>query len=153
MSTAIKASELQNYIGKETGVSDWFQVTQERINQFADATMDHQFIHLNEELAKPIFGSTIAHGFLSLSLLPHLAAQSSLQIEGTTMGINYGLNYLRFLSPVPSGAQVRVRSKLLDATEKKPGEYLLEVENTMEVEGSDRPAFVAKALTLLHVAG
>ena len=153
MSNPIKASELPDYIDKETGVSEWFEVSQERINQFADATLDHQFIHIDEERAKPIFGSTIAHGFLSLSLLPHLASQSSLQIEGTTMGINYGLNYLRFLSPVPSGARVRVRSKLLNADEKKPGEFLLEVENTMEVEGSNRPAFIAKSLTLLHVAG
>ncbi|MBF2754076.1 MAG: MaoC family dehydratase [Gammaproteobacteria bacterium AqS3] len=152
MSTRIKAAQLQDYVGQETGVSDWFQVTQERIDEFADATLDHQFIHIDPERATPIFGSTIAHGFLSLSLLPHLSQQSSLGVENTVMGINYGLDKLRFLSPVPAGAEVRLRSKLMEVTERGEGQYLLKVENTMEIKGVEKPALVAHSLSLIHVS-
>src|SRR3982751_6030331 len=101
--------ELKSLVGQEVGASDWFQVTQSRIKDFADATDDHQWIHLDSERAKTDspFGTTIAHGFLTLSLLPHLAAQAY-KVEGDfKMGINYGLNRLRFISPVPSGSRVR----------------------------------------------
>ena len=145
----VPAENMKDYIGKELGVSDWFVVDQERINKFADVTEDHQFIHIDEEAAKPLFGSTIAHGFLSLSLLPHLASQSGgLVPENVKAGINYGLDKVRFINPVPSGSKVRVRSTLKDVSEKNPGQWLLKSEAGMEIEGVDKPAYVAESLTL-----
>ena len=145
----VPAENMKDYIGKELGVSDWFVVDQERINKFADVTEDHQFIHIDEEAAKPLFGSTIAHGFLSLSLLPHLASQSGgLVPENVKAGINYGLDKVRFINPVPSGSKVRVRSTLKDVSEKNPGQWLLKSEAVMEIEGVDNPAYVAESLTL-----
>ena len=145
----VPAENMKDYIGKELGVSDWFVVDQERINKFADVTEDHQFIHIDEEDAKPLFGSTIAHGFLSLSLLPHLASQSGgLVPENVKAGINYGLDKVRFINPVPSGSKVRVRSTLKDVSEKNPGQWLLKSEAVMEIEGVDKPAYVAESLTL-----
>ena len=145
----VPAENMRDYIGKELGVSDWFVVDQERINKFADVTEDHQFIHIDEEAAKPLFGSTIAHGFLSLSLLPHLASQSGgLVPENVKAGINYGLDKVRFINPVPSGSKVRVRSTLKDVSEKNPGQWLLKSEAVMEIEGADKPAYVAESLTL-----
>ena len=145
----VPAENMKDYIGKELGVSVWFVVDQERINKFADVTEDHQFIHIDEEAAKPLFGSTIAHGFLSLSLLPHLASQSGgLVPENVKAGINYGLDKVRFINPVPSGSKVRVRSTLKDVSEKNPGQWLLKSEAVMEIEGVDKPAYVAESLTL-----
>ena len=145
----VPAENMKDYIGKELGVSDWFVVDQERINKFADVTEDHQFIHIDEEAAKPLFGSTIAHGFLSLSLLPHLASQSGgLVPENVKAGINYGLDKVRFINPVPSGSKERVRSTLKDVSEKNPGQWLLKSEAVMEIEGVDKPAYVAESLTL-----
>ena len=145
----VPAENMKDYIGKELGVSDWFVVDQERINKFADVTEDHQFIHIDEEAAKPLFGSTIAHGFLSLSLLPHLASQSGgLVPENVKAGINYGLDKVRFINPVPSGSKVRVRSTLKDVSEKNPGQWRLKSEAVMEIEGVDKPAYVAESLTL-----
>ena len=145
----VPAENMRDYIGKELGVSDWFVVDQERINKFADVTEDHQFIHIDEEAAKPLFGSTIAHGFLSLSLLPHLASQSGGSVpENVKAGINYGLDKVRFINPVPSGSKVRVRSTLKDVSEKNPGQWLLKSEAVMEIEGVDKPAYVAESLTL-----
>ena len=145
----VPAENMKDYIGKELGVSDWFVVDQERINKFADVTEDHQFIHIDEEAAKPLFGSTIAHGFLSLSLLPHLASQSGgLVPENVKAGINYGLDKVRFINPVHSGSKVRVRSTLKDVSEKNPGQWLLKSEAVMEIEGVDKPAYVAESLTL-----
>ncbi|MEC7910294.1 MAG: MaoC family dehydratase [Pseudomonadota bacterium] len=145
----VPAENMKDYIGKELGVSDWFVVDQERINKFADVTEDHQFIHIDEEATKPLFGSTIAHGFLSLSLLPHLASQSGgLVPENVKAGINYGLDKVRFINPVPSGSKVRVRSTLKDVSEKNPGQWLLKSEAVMEIEGVDKPAYVAESLTL-----
>ena len=147
--TVVPAENMKDYIGKELGVSDWFVVDQERINKFADVTEDHQFIHIDEEAAKPLFGSTIAHGFLSLSLLPHLASQSGgLVPENVKAGINYGLDKVRFINPVPSGSKVRVRSTLKDVSEKNPGQWRLKSEAVMEIEGVDKPAYVAESLTL-----
>ena len=145
----VPAGKLQDYVGQEIGVSDWFVVDQERINQFADVTEDHQFIHIDKEAATPLFGSTIAHGFLSLSLLPHLSAQSGgLAPENVKAGINYGLDKVRFINPVPSGSKVRVRSTLKEVVEKNPGQWLLKSEAIMEIEGIEKPAYVAETLTL-----
>ena len=139
--------ELKSLVGEEIGASDWFEVAQSRINAFADATEDHQWIHLDTERAKTgsPFGATIAHGFLTLSLLPHLAAQAY-KVEGDfKMGINYGLNRLRFVSPVPSGSRIRARFTL-QSVEDVPGGTQLAVVATVDIEGGSKPALVAEWL-------
>src|SRR5881296_2441195 len=144
--------ELKTLIGQEVAASDWFEVTQSRINDFANATEDHQWIHLDVERAKTDspFHSTIAHGFLSLSLLPHLAAQA-LKVQGDfKMGINYGLNRLRFVSPVPSGSRVRARFTL-QSVEDVPGGSQLTLVATVEIEGAQKPALVAEWLVRYYV--
>ena len=112
----IKPSEIESVVGKEVGTSDWITIDQERIDKFADATLDNQFIHVNPEQAEPIFGSTIAHGFLSLSLVAGIPFSQGmgLVLEGTKMGLNYGLDKVRFLSPVPVNSEVRIIMKCLD---------------------------------------
>ena len=136
---------MQSSVGQEIGVSDWIAVTQERIRLFADATGDHQWIHLDTERAKQgPFGATIAHGFLTLSLLPEMSA-SAFSVEGTKMGVNYGLNKVRFPAPVPSGSRLRGRFKLLKY-EPLEGGAQVTVEVTMEREGSDKPVCVAESV-------
>lgn len=150
----VPKEELMGMVGSEFGPSEWFQVDQERINQFADATLDHQFIHVNDDLAKQTpFGSTIAHGYLSLSLLPHLVTDLTVMPENTMMAVNYGMDRLRFLAPVKSGAEVRARVKLLDVTEKGPGQLLIKTEVTLEINGEEKPALVAETLTMAVTAG
>lgn len=145
----VKPSELKDIIGTETGVSEWSVMEQERINQFADVTEDHQFIHINEEAAKKTpFGGTIAHGFLTLSMLSKFAEGSSLSIEGVKMGVNYGFEKVRFLAPVPSGSKIRGRFNLKDAVVKKPGQFLLTHEVIVDIEGQDKPALIADWLTM-----
>jgi acyl dehydratase len=153
MATVVSKDELANYIGKETGVSDWFEIDQDRINQFADVTCDHQFIHIDKEAAaKTPFGTTIAHGFLTLSLLSHLAGENSIGIEGAVMGINYGTDKVRFMSPVKVDQRVRARVKLVEVTEKPGNRILIKNEITMEINGEGRPALVAEWLTMIVVA-
>ena len=144
--------ELKTLVGEEIGASDWFEVTQARINAFADATEDHQWIHIDAERAKTEspFGGTIAHGFLTLSLLPHLAAQAYRVQGNIKMGINYGLNRLRFVSPVPSGSRVRARFTL-QAVEDVAGGAQLTVAVTVEIEGGQKPALVAEWLTRYYL--
>ena len=144
----VPAETLVDYIGKDLGSSDWFEVDQERINQFADATLDHQFIHVDSEKATPLFGSTIAHGFLSLSLIPHLTAQAVLAPENLKHVFNYGLDKVRFLNPVNVGSKVRTHSKLLSVDDKGDGRYLTKTEVVMEIEGVDKPAFIAETLSM-----
>ena len=153
MSNLINASQLQDYVGKEVGLTDWIEVDQERINQFADATGDHQYIHLDaERAAQTPFGTTIAHGFLTLSLLSMLSGMGGgLKLENTVMGINYGLDKVRFLNPVKSGAKIRARFVLASAEEKKPGNYLLKHNVTVEIDGEDKPALIAKWLGMTVV--
>ena len=139
--------ELKSLIGQEVAASDWFEVTQSRINAFADATDDHQWIHIDVDRAKTDspFQSTIAHGFLTLSMLPHLAAQA-FKVEGDfKMGINYGLNRLRFVSPVPAGSRVRARFTL-QQVEDVAGGVQLTWSVTCEIEGGAKPALVAEWL-------
>jgi len=124
----VPAETLVDYIGQDLGSSDWFEVNQERINQFADATLDHQFIHVDSEKATPLFGSTIAHGFLSLSLVPHLTAQAVLAPENLKHVFNYGLDKVRFINPVNVGSRVRTHSKLLSVDDKGDGRYLTKTE-------------------------
>lgn len=139
--------ELKSLIGQEVGASDWFEVTQSRINDFADATEDHQWIHIHVERAKTDspFHSTIAHGFLTLSLLPHLVSQA-VKVQGDfKMGINYGLNRLRFVSPVLAGSRVRARLTL-QSVEDFTGGNQITWSVTCETEGGQKPALVAEWL-------
>lgn len=139
--------ELKTLIGQEVATSEWLEVTQSRINDFADATEDHQWIHIDVDRARSDspFHSTIAHGFLTLSLLPHLAAQA-FNVEGNfKMGINYGLNRLRFVSPVPAGSRVRARFTL-QQVEDVSGGVQLTWSVTCEIEGGTKPALVAEWL-------
>ena len=139
--------ELKTLVGEEVGAGDWLEVTQSRINDFADATEDHQWIHIDVERAKTDspFGSTIAHGFLTLSLLPHLAAEAYTVRGNFKMGINYGLNKLRFISPVKSGSRVRARFRL-QAVEDVAGGTQLTWAVTVESEGGAKPALAAEWL-------
>ena len=150
MMKVINPSEIDSVIGTEVGVSDWVLIDQNRINKFADATMDHQFIHVDPEQATPVFGSTIAHGFLSLSLVAGIPfdQEIGLVLEGTKMGLNYGLDKVRFLSPVPVDSEVRIRMKCIDISEKNPGQYLAKTEVTMEIKGVEKPAYVAETLSM-----
>ncbi len=145
--------ELAAKTGEVIGVSDWFAVTQERINMFADATGDHQFIHIDEEKAKHTpFGGTIAHGFLTLSLLPVLGAMTEgARVDGSKMGVNYGGNKTRFISPVRAGKRVRAHTKLLELVEKRPGQWQQTNEITIEIEGEDKPALICEWITLFFV--
>ncbi len=145
MRTFDTIAELAQLVGQEVGVSEWITVTQERIQLFADATNDHQWIHLDAERAKAgPFGTTIAHGFLTLSLLPEMGA-SAFQVRETRMGVNYGLNKVRFPAPVPSGSRVRGRFKLVDY-EPLEGGAQITVQVTMEREGSDKPVCIAESI-------
>ena len=154
MQTVVPSSELKDYIGKDLGHSDWFLIDQDRVNRFADVTVDHQFIHVDEEKARQTpFGGTIAHGFLTLSLLTHLTEQCGLAPEGTIMGVNYGCDRVRFLQPVRVNQRVRVRVKPLSVIERGPGQFLIKSEVTMEIEGEEKPALVAEWIALLFTAG
>ncbi|WP_163848292.1 MaoC family dehydratase [Pseudooceanicola aestuarii] len=138
--------EFEASVGKEIGVSRWFDVTQERIDQFADCTGDHQFIHVDPEAAKATpFGTTIAHGFLTLSMLSAMVYDIP-TMEGVTMGVNYGMNRMRFVSPVPSGSRIRGRFVLAKFEEIRPGEVQTTMAVTVEIEGQEKPAMVAEWL-------
>jgi acyl dehydratase len=142
----ISVDEMKARIGTET-VSDWVEVTQAMIDKFADATGDHQFIHIDPvAAAETPFGGTIAHGFLTLSLMPMLAAKvtDAPRLEGARMGVNYGGNKVRFLTPVRSGSRVRGRFKLLSFDEKRPGQFQQTTEFTVEIEGAAKPALIAE---------
>ena len=151
MAGLVPADTLKDYIGKDMGESDWLVVDQDRINQFADANLDHQFIHVDSEKATPLFGSTIAHGFLSLSLMAGLPAPQ-VAPENMTMAFNYGLDRLRFLTPVNVGSKVRTKAKLLSVDDKGDGRYLVKNEVTMEIEGQEKPAYIAESLTMYVTA-
>ena len=144
----VPAENLVDYVGQEIGSSDWFEVDQERIDMFADATLDHQFIHIDSEKATPLFGSTIAHGFLSLSLVPHLTSQAVLAPENLKMVFNYGLDKVRFINPVNVGSKVRTHSKCVSVDDKGDGRYLMKTEVTMEIEGVEKPAYIAETLSM-----
>lgn len=143
----IAFSELPGLAGQEIGVSDWVLIDQDRINRFAETTGDHQWIHVDLERAKREIGGTIAHGYLTLALIPMLAAQI-LEVEGVVRGINYGANKVRFTNMTPAGARVRLRQKLLSAEPKSGGLQLIN-ECTIEIEGKDRPACIAETISLL----
>ena len=153
MTQPIPASELPTLVGRELEPSPWLEITQERVDRFADATSDHQFIHVDEERAAATpFGGTIAHGFLSLSLLSYLNAQSAIVPDNLVMGINYGSDKVRYLMPVRVGKRIRSRQKVLEVTEKEPGRWLLRTAVTVEIEGEETPALVAEILSMMVVA-
>ena len=146
----LSISEYQAQAGNLSVTSDWVEVNQDLINMFADATHDHQFIHVDEERSKreTPFGGTIAHGFLSLSLLSKFFDDALPGIENSAMGINYGFEKIRFLMPVPAGSRLRGHIKLMECTERKPGEYLSRYEVTVEIENFEKPALIAEWLGL-----
>ncbi len=154
MRKIVPAAELADHVGSEVGVSDWFTVDQARIDAFAAATEDHQWIHVDPEKAKATpWGCTIAHGYLTLSLLPHLLGQSGIAPEGTVMAINYGSDRVRFLQPVKVNSAIRARAVLAEVTEKSPGQWLTKFEVTVEIQGEEKPAMVAETLTLFITGG
>jgi len=153
MPEPIKAHELPSLVGLEQEPSSWLEVTQERVNRFADATNDHQFIHIDPEKASHTpFRGTIAHGFLTLSLLPYLLGEKARPVEDTEMAINYGLEKVRFLQPIRVGSRIRARQVLLEAVEKKAGQWLTRTAVTIEIEKLEKPAMVAEFLTMIVVA-
>ena len=142
--------EIRSKVGSEVGVSDWLLVDQKRIDAFAEVTEDRQFIHVDPEAAaKTPFGGTIAHGFLSLSLLSRMAADAMLVPEGLKMGVNYGFDRVRFLAPVRAGKRVRGRFTLASAEEKRPGQWQLLHSVAVEIEGEDKPALTADWIGLI----
>ena len=142
--------ELKNYIGKTTGTSPWIDVTQKRINEFAKATEDFQWIHIDEDKAKEgPFGSTIAHGFLTLSLAPWMG-YNTYKVKNIAHSINYGLDRVRFLSPVKAGSKVRGSYKLLEVQEFKGNGYRVKNELTIEIQNKERPACVAETIGVLY---
>lgn len=149
---AVARDDVMSIVNTEPKTTEWFEVKQEQIDQFADCTLDHQFIHINpEEAAKTPFGSTIAHGFLSLSMLSHFAESFGTLIEGAYMGVNYGFDKVRFISPVKVNSKIRGCAKLVDVIEKKSGQFMFTTEVTVEIEGSDQPALKAQWITMQMV--
>jgi len=149
--TTTTLAELPSLKGQVLGVSEWFEVTQDRVNTFADATDDHQWIHVDPEraAAESPFGGPIGHGFLTLSLLVPMSSQV-LKVTDVKMGVNYGLNKVRFPSPVPVGAKIRLTSTLVDVEQVKGGATQLTISGVIEREGSDKPVCVLESLTRLY---
>src|SRR3954466_6606810 len=144
--------EIRARVGEEVGVSDWILVDQARIDAFAEVTEDRQFIHIDPDAAaKTPFGGTVAHGFLTLSLLSRMAADAMLRPEGVKMGVNYGFDRVRFMAPVHSGKRVRGRFTLTAFEEKRAGQYQFVHTVTVEIEGEDKPALIADWIGLLFV--
>ncbi|MFT4026410.1 MAG: MaoC family dehydratase [Novosphingobium sp.] len=140
----MQLQDLAAKVGQTIGTSEWILVDQPMIDAFAETTNDHQFIHVNPEMAKATpFGGTIAHGFLTLSLLSAMSA-SAVEKPQVTMSVNYGFNKVRFLTPVKSGKRIRGHFKLLELTEKRPGQWQQTVEATVEIEGEDKPCLLAE---------
>jgi acyl dehydratase len=150
MATVVDYKDLAGLVGQEVGVSDWVEVSQERVNQFAEATGDHQWIHIDVERATREMGGTIAHGYLTLSLIPFLGA-GILRVNGVTRGINYGSNKVRFTNMVKVGKRVRMRQKLVNV-EPKAGGLQMTNECTIEIEGEDRPACIAETISVIYGA-
>jgi len=152
MPKIVSLEEFRQSEGRDLEPSDWLTITQKRIDQFADATDDHQFIHTDpEKAAQTPFGGTIAHGFLTLSLLPHLNRGSMLQPEGVKMVINYGCEKVRFLAPVRAGSRVRALQKIVEVREKSGGMWLVKTAVTVEIENGIKPAMKSEVLTMYIV--
>ena len=151
--TITTVDELKEFVGQELSVGQWVEITQERVNQFADVTGDHQYIHVDPERAsKTFFGGTIAHGYLTLSLLPLLGKdREGVRVDlGGKMAVNYGVDRVRFPAPVPVGKRVRMRSKLLEVNEISDSCVQMKYQQTVEVEGQDKPGCVAETLSRIY---
>ena len=149
---AAPLEDVRGRIGTEVGVSGWLMIDQDRITAFADATDDRQFIHVDPDLAAQTpFGGTVAHGFLSLSMLSRMAADAMIVPEGLKMAVNYGLDRVRFIAPVPSGKRIRGRFRLDSVEEKAAGQILVRHTVTVEIEGEEKPALTAEWLGLLFI--
>ena len=148
----VSLAAYQGMVGKEVGVSSWHLVDQSRINDYADVIEDHQFIHIDPERARreTSYGTTVAHGFLTMSLMSIMSYEVMPVIEGTTMGVNYGFDRLRFISPVRAGSSVRGRFVLAEARLRKPNELQSRTNVTVEIEGEDKPALVADWIGLIY---
>ncbi|MEM1036386.1 MAG: MaoC family dehydratase [Pseudomonadota bacterium] len=144
----VQYADLESLVGQTLNPSDWFSVDQDRINMFAEATGDHQWIHVDVEKATAMFGSTIAHGYLTLSLLPMFGPQV-LRVEGVSRGINYGANKVRFTNFVPTGSKLRMVQTVKEVNAKAGGKQMIS-ECTIEIEGMDKPACVAETITVLY---
>ncbi|MEO0850207.1 MAG: MaoC family dehydratase [Pseudomonadota bacterium] len=149
----MSVEDIPNWVGKPTGSSDWLTVSQDRIDQFADVTEDHQFIHVDPVRAKDTpFGGTVAHGFLTLSLLSRFAETGGmLVLKDIKMGVNYGFDKVRLMNPVAAGKRVRGHFKLIEATEKLPGQWAFKYAVKVEIEGDEKPALVAEWLNIMMV--
>lgn len=153
MPQVITKNQIGQFIGAQLEPTDWFKVTQDQIDAFADCTLDKQFIHVNPEAAASTpFGSTIAHGFLTLSMLSYFAESFNVLISGITMGINKGFNRVRFVAPVRVGSQIRCHAKILEITEKKPGQFDFITEVSVEILDEEKPALVAEWLSVQVVS-
>ncbi|MER8462308.1 MaoC family dehydratase [Mesorhizobium sp. M1409] len=144
--------QLRTMAGQELGVSEWTTVDQNRINQFAECTGDHQWIHVDPERARrqSPFRTTIAHGYLTLSIIGALALGMGIVPENTQAAFNYGFDKVRFLAPVKVGARIRLRTTLLSMEDRGPGQYLMKAANTVEIEGEEKPALMAETLVMLY---
>ncbi len=152
MTVTVSLNEFASSSERELEPSDWLLIDQERVNQFASATNDHQFIHVDaERAAQSPFGGTIAHGFLTLSLLSYLNAQNLIVPEGLVMGINYGSNKIRYIQPVKVGEKIRSRQKFLQVSQKNPGQWMVKSVVTVEIENKKKPAMIAEILSLYMV--
>jgi acyl dehydratase len=153
MAGTVTRQELERMIGEHLGASAWFLVDQKRVDQFADVTLDHQFIHVDPERARATpFGGTIAHGLLTLSLIVHLCLDFVPKVEGTKLLVNYGFDRVRFSAPVKVGKRIRALGRLASVEERKPGNLILRLDVTIEIENEEKPALVAEWLSL-HVVG
>ena len=142
--------EVRSFAGKEIGVSDWFTLDQNKINQFADLTEDHMFLHVDPEAASTTpFGGTIAHGLLTLSMMPVMAYQAMPGVSGTKMGVNYGYNKIRFMAPVKSGKRIRGHFVVQGIEDKSDGRRQITHNVTIEIEGESKPALVAEWITMV----
>jgi len=154
MLRTIQTDEIESLVGQDLEPSPWLEISQERVNQFADATSDHQFIHVDPvKASRTPLGGTIAHGFLSLSLLSYLNAQNAVLPVNLQMGLNYGSDKVRYLMPVRVGSRIRSLQKVLAASEKKPGHWLLKYHVTVEIEGEETPALIAEIFSMWILAG
>lgn len=145
----VPAEQLAEYIDRELTPSDWLQIEQSRINDFADATLDHQFIHVDEvKAAATPFAGTIAHGYLTMSLISHLLGECGIGPHNAVMALNYGSDKVRFLQPVAVNSEIRMRAALQSVTEKAPGQLLLKTGVTIDIRDQAKPALVAEILTL-----
>jgi acyl dehydratase len=153
MEGTVTREQLDRMVGQRLGVSDWFLIDQERVNRFADVTLDHQFVHVDPARAKKTpFGGTIAHGFLTLSLLVPLCIGFIPAPAGRTLLVNYGFDKIRFVAPVRVGKRVRAHGTLTEVSERKPGNLVMKIDVTVEIENEDKPALFAEWLSL-HVVG